>query len=324
MAALVASHLISFGWDYLWRGEFRRTNPSELMREPYRRVILMQFTVIGGGFLVMALHSPEAALLLLVVLKTVTDLWGHQSVRDHVAAGKDFSAGVSTTAPRPSVETALQAALQARMAQSGQTARPLPPLGFVVIGIFLIGCLCFAGFVTYQFVRPFIGNPQSASRPPATRAAPWTLDLGNAQYPNTPAAGLFRANAFHVEHAIFANGTLSLRQGGGTNSRTFVIAVPLRTNETLPGHSFKILTDASSPPPEIKIAWHESGSKKAKMQVFTNDYAMKLDFFWPQPANGKIPAMIYLCLPDSDKSYLAGKFDVLVRKPKSASKAEDN
>jgi len=324
-AALVLSHLISFVWDYLWSGQFRRTNPAELMSQPYRRVVLMHVTVIFGAFLTMALHAPEAALIFLVVLKTATDLWGHQNVRDKIDANKVFSPATSTTAPTPSIQGALQAALQARAAQAGQTARPLPPLGFVVVVIFLVGCLCFAGFVTYQFVQPLIsmGHPQPAP-PPARRPVPWTLNLANAQYPNTPAAGLFRASAFHVEHAIFANGTLSLRQGGGTNSRTFAITVPLHTNETLSGHSYKILTDAVSPPPEIKLAWHESNSKKAQTQTFTNGYAMKLDFFWPQSAHGKIPAMIYLCLPDSDKSYLAGKFDVLVRKPKSTSPSADN
>jgi hypothetical protein len=322
-AALVASHVIAFGWDYLWRGEFRHTNPMELMTQPYRRIMLMQFTVIVGGFLTMALHLPEAALIFLVVLKTVTDLWGHQNVRDKAAARETFSPATSTVAPTPSIQGALQAALQARAAQAGQAGRPLPLPGLAVILIFLVGALCFAGFVSYQFIRPFIGHPQPRL-PPARRTVSWTLDLGNAQYPDTPAAGLFRGNAFHVEHAIFANGTLSLRQGGGTNSRTFVITISLREGETLPGHSYKFLTDAPSPPPGIKLEWHENNSKKTQTQTFANGYAMKLDFFWPKPAHGKIPAMIYLCVPDSDKSYLAGKFDVLVRKPKSGPQPADN
>jgi len=46
-----------------------------------------------------------------------------------------------------------------------------------------------------------------------------------------------------------------------------------------------------------------------KVEVFMDKYAMRLDF-GQAAANGKIPARIYLCVPDQHKSYVAGNFEV--------------
>ena len=74
---LVVSHGISFATNYLRKGEYQRATLQQLMAQPYGRIIVLHLTILGGGFLMMALHSPVAGLLLLVVLKTVLDLRGH-------------------------------------------------------------------------------------------------------------------------------------------------------------------------------------------------------------------------------------------------------
>lgn len=81
LAALTASHLFSFFWNYLGRGEFRAARPELLMHAPYGRVIVMQVTIILGGILAQVLRSPLWALLVLVVLKIVLDLRAH--IREH-------------------------------------------------------------------------------------------------------------------------------------------------------------------------------------------------------------------------------------------------
>jgi len=50
---------------------------------PYRRVTLMQFTLIFGGWLVMALNNPLPALALLIALKVAADLYAHRGERGH-------------------------------------------------------------------------------------------------------------------------------------------------------------------------------------------------------------------------------------------------
>ena len=80
-AALVASHVFSFVWNYLGHGEYRRTGLAVLMQQPYRRVIVLHLTIIIGGGITMALGSPLWALLLLIALKIGFDLKAH--VREH-------------------------------------------------------------------------------------------------------------------------------------------------------------------------------------------------------------------------------------------------
>jgi hypothetical protein len=81
LLALFLSHGFSFGLNFLAQDEYRGATISGLMVAPYRRVILMQLTLIFGGWLVMALHNPLPALALLIVLKVVTDLRAHGGER---------------------------------------------------------------------------------------------------------------------------------------------------------------------------------------------------------------------------------------------------
>ena len=74
---LVASHGISFVTNYLVAGEFRRAALPVLMGQPYARVVILHFTILGGGFLMQLLNSPTVGLALLVLIKTVFDLAAH-------------------------------------------------------------------------------------------------------------------------------------------------------------------------------------------------------------------------------------------------------
>ena len=82
-AVLAASHLFSFFWNFLWRGEYRLAGVGELMGKPYGRVVVLHVTIIFGGIGVTALGSPVWALVLLVALKTAIDLYAH--LREHRA-----------------------------------------------------------------------------------------------------------------------------------------------------------------------------------------------------------------------------------------------
>jgi hypothetical protein len=75
--ALAASHLFSFFWNYLYRGEFRRATVPALMMQPYGRVVVLHLAIIGGGFAAAALGSPVWALLLMLALKVGLDLRAH-------------------------------------------------------------------------------------------------------------------------------------------------------------------------------------------------------------------------------------------------------
>jgi hypothetical protein len=78
---LVASHGLSFYWNYLGNGEFRRASMQVLMQQPYGRVVVLHLTVLFGGWIVIALGSPVLALVLLVALKTAADVRAHRAER---------------------------------------------------------------------------------------------------------------------------------------------------------------------------------------------------------------------------------------------------
>jgi hypothetical protein len=75
--ALAASHVFSFLWNYLYRGEFRRATVPALMMQPYGRVVVLHLAILGGGFAAAALGSSVWALLLMLALKVGLDLRAH-------------------------------------------------------------------------------------------------------------------------------------------------------------------------------------------------------------------------------------------------------
>lgn len=85
VAALIASHGFSFFHNYLAGGEYQRVALPQLMFRPYGRIVVLHLTVLLGGFLVMALGAPVAAIVLLVALKTAIDLGAH--LRERVKFG---------------------------------------------------------------------------------------------------------------------------------------------------------------------------------------------------------------------------------------------
>jgi hypothetical protein len=74
---LVLSHGISFGSNFLLKGEHLRVAFTDLFIQPYKRVIIMHLTIILGAYASTALDLPEASLFVLIGLKVVVDLFSH-------------------------------------------------------------------------------------------------------------------------------------------------------------------------------------------------------------------------------------------------------
>jgi hypothetical protein len=75
--ALAISHGLSFWWNYLRGGEYRRATAAGLMFAPYRRLIALHLTIIFGSMAIMFTGAPAAAVAILVVVKTVLDVGLH-------------------------------------------------------------------------------------------------------------------------------------------------------------------------------------------------------------------------------------------------------
>ncbi len=86
--ALFGSHLFSFFVNYLGRGEFRDKNVMLVMIQPYGRIVILHVTIILGGFVTMALGSPKPVILLLVILKTMGDVFFHLKEHNKGAMGE--------------------------------------------------------------------------------------------------------------------------------------------------------------------------------------------------------------------------------------------
>jgi len=85
---LAVSRGISFATNYLFNGEYKRASLQQLMAQPYGRIVVLHVAILLGGFLMMALHSPVAGLILLIGLKIIFDLRGHFAERKRFAGSK--------------------------------------------------------------------------------------------------------------------------------------------------------------------------------------------------------------------------------------------
>lgn len=81
LAALFLSHGVSFVLNFMGHREYEGAKVPALMMAPYGRIIVMQFTLIFGGWVVMLLKDPMPVLLLLIVFKVAADMRGHYGER---------------------------------------------------------------------------------------------------------------------------------------------------------------------------------------------------------------------------------------------------
>jgi hypothetical protein len=88
LAALFASHGISFVTNFLGRREYLGRQLRDQMGEPYSRVIAMHVALIAGGGLVLLLGDPAPVLMLLIAIKIAADVRAHlrEHLKDRAAA----------------------------------------------------------------------------------------------------------------------------------------------------------------------------------------------------------------------------------------------
>src|SRR5882672_6094826 len=86
VVSLMLSHGFSFSWNYVRNGEYRRASLNALMGQPYGRVLVLHFTVLFGGWIIIATGAPVLALVLLVLIKTAADARAHKAERSRFAA----------------------------------------------------------------------------------------------------------------------------------------------------------------------------------------------------------------------------------------------
>jgi len=84
--ALCISHGLSFWWNFLVRGEYRRTSAAAQLFAPYGRLVVLHLTIIVGALAISFTGASAAAVAVLVVLKTVLDVGFHLTEHRRIEA----------------------------------------------------------------------------------------------------------------------------------------------------------------------------------------------------------------------------------------------
>ncbi len=85
--ALTISHGASYYLNFIRGGEYQRVSPQAQMFAPYGRLVVLHITIIVGGMAISFLGAPQAAIAVLVALKTVMDLGFHLAEHRRTQAG---------------------------------------------------------------------------------------------------------------------------------------------------------------------------------------------------------------------------------------------
>jgi hypothetical protein len=139
------------------------------------------------------------------------------------------------------------------------------------------------------------------------------LNLDGVTIPDSPAAGRIHGQDFLAERASFStNGILTIRAGTrGTVDFGLNINFSGATADSLAGQTINVATNADKAA-RLTLRWRDGG--QTMRDNFDGGYAMRLEF--GALANNRMPGKIYLCTPDETKSYVAGTFNVEIRRPR--------
>ncbi len=74
---IFGSHLFSFFYNYIGKKEYKKSDPSVLMMQPYSRVFVQQFLAIFGTWLALAYAGRIWIMLIVVIAKTLADAGAH-------------------------------------------------------------------------------------------------------------------------------------------------------------------------------------------------------------------------------------------------------
>ena len=177
------------------------------------------------------------------------------------------------------------------------------------------------GAVSQQVTLPADGSGDAvaAAVPTDTRPvipAVWTLDLKTAKIPESRVNGSISGSNFVAEAArIDPVGTaqvLRLIQGQPVSpDREVLVYLHLKSGEKLGGQTLAISQDMmGSAVPQVTKRWKTDPKFAARLKSFSTGYAMKLEL--GALTNNLVPGKIFLALPDTEQSVVAGTFNASV------------
>lgn len=160
-------------------------------------------------------------------------------------------------------------------------------------------------------------DPDSIKRRAGTNDLPvipavWTLDLNAAKIPEGRANGKISGTNFVVQTARleYASATPVLRLWQGTGpspDREILVYLRLKAGEELGGHTWTVTKDMKGTSvPQVTKRWKTNPKYAPTKKDFPTGYAMKLEL--GKISDGEVTGKIFVALPDSEQTVVAGIF----------------
>jgi hypothetical protein len=255
----------------------------------------------------------------------------HVSLASARAAAPKLSIGAShaqhTSAPKPVAPQV--AALEAKLAQAraGDRGAATKWVGIGAAVVILgVGAYFGYGYYTQWRAKKEEAAKAAAAPPPVTNDAPaepaapappkelpvlpavWTLDVDQAKIPEGKANGSISGSNFMVEAAFCTRQYLELYEGNlRAPERAVLIFLNLKPNEGLTNRSFTVAPEKRDPGiKQVAKLWKTDPRFQAHNQPYGSGYALKLELGDMTGTN--ISGKIFLALPDTEQSVVAGEF----------------
>jgi DNA-directed RNA polymerase subunit RPC12/RpoP len=214
--------------------------------------------------------------------------------------------------------------------QGGGLAKAGLIIGYIALGITVLAVI--AVMVFFFFIRarmqqmspggqfqPSVISTQSGGVEPAERettdtepdGSGWMMKLTGVAIPSAPVTGRIHGQPFKMEKVTLENGFLNFRQGSDFFADREIDVVVFNDATTLSGRTFTVPKKEFGSSPHIWMKWKEAGQDMPKQKNFMDRYALRLEF--GALSGGKLPGKIYLCVPDQEKSFVAGTFEAVVK-----------
>jgi type II secretory pathway pseudopilin PulG len=150
-----------------------------------------------------------------------------------------------------------------------------------------------------------------AAAPPKQEAPQplvWTLDVEKAKIPDSRVNGSISGTNFVAETAMCTAEVLRLLQGNAASpDREILVYLHLNPGESPTGHTWTVSQEMKGRSvPSVMKRWKTNPRYAPLSKSFSTGYAMKLEL--GQVTNGLIPGKIFVALPDTEQTVVAGVF----------------
>ena len=168
---------------------------------------------------------------------------------------------------------------------------------------------------------------EMATKPDPTLAMPmiaptWSLDAAAATIPQGRVNGSSGGKDWHIDNVRLDRGPalalLTFQEGAGTAAdHEVLIYLPAPAAENLAGKKWSVTKESTSRQTmQIIRKWTADPRYAPTQKAFPKGYVLKLEL--DEPTRDWQQGRIYLALPDTNKTVLAGEFSISVpRKPES-------